>query len=123
MLLDQVGAMAEEFDIIHFHTDYLHFPLAKRLPVPHVTTLGRLDFPELVPLYRHFCDVPLISISNSQRSPLPWVAWQGTVTTLIARRFNSAIPNCPSLSRRQKSEDYGPGRVASTCVCNAIPIM
>lgn len=80
MLLDQVGEMAEEFDVIHFHTDYLHFPLAKRLPVPHVTTLhGRLDLPELVPLYRHFCDVPLISISNSQRSPLPWVAWQGTV--------------------------------------------
>ncbi|HSI23328.1 MAG TPA: glycosyltransferase family 4 protein [Methylophilaceae bacterium] len=80
MLLDQVGAMAEEFDVIHFHTDYLHFPLAKRLPVPHVTTLhGRLDLPELGPLYRHFCDVPLISISNSQRSPLPWVSWQGTV--------------------------------------------
>ena len=80
MLLDQVGLLAEEFDVIHFHTDYLHFPLAKRLPVPHVTTLhGRLDLPELVPLYRHFCDMPLISISNSQRSPLPWLTWQGTV--------------------------------------------
>ena len=80
VLLDQVGSMAEEFDVIHFHTDYLHFPLAKRLPVPHVTTLhGRLDLPELVPLYRHFCDMPLISISNSQRSPLPWLPWQGTV--------------------------------------------
>ena len=80
MLLDQVGTMAHEFDMVHFHTDYFHFPLAKRLPVPHVTTLhGRLDLPELVPLYRHFCDVPLISISNSQRSPLPWAAWQGTV--------------------------------------------
>jgi len=80
MQLDQVGSMAEEFDIIHFHTDFLHFLLAKRLPVPHVTTMhGRLDLPELVPLYRHFCDVPLISISNSQRTPLPWVAWQGTV--------------------------------------------
>ena len=80
ILLDQVRAMAEEFDVIHFHTDYLHFPLAKKLPVPHVTTLhGRLDLPHLVPLYRHFCDMPVISISNSQRSPLPWVAWQGTV--------------------------------------------
>jgi glycosyltransferase involved in cell wall biosynthesis len=80
MLLDQVGAMANQFDIIHFHTDYFHFPLAKRLPVPHVTTLhGRLDLPELVPLYRHFDDVPLVSISASQRSPLPWAAWLDTV--------------------------------------------
>lgn len=80
MMLDQVAAMADEFDVIHFHTDYLHFPLTRRLPVPHVTTLhGRLDLADLVPLYRHFKQVPLVSISQSQRRPLPWVNWIDTV--------------------------------------------
>lgn len=80
MMLDQVAAMADQFDVIHFHTDYLHFPLTRRLPVPHVTTLhGRLDLPDLIPLYRHFDRVPLVSISQSQRRPLPWVNWIDTV--------------------------------------------
>lgn len=80
LMLDRLREMAEEFDIIHFHTDYLHFPLARAMPVPHVTTLhGRLDLPELVPLYRHFSDTPLVSISQSQRGPLPWVNWCDTV--------------------------------------------
>ena len=80
MMLDQVVVMADTFDVIHFHTDYLHFPLTRRLPAAHITTLhGRLDLPDLVPLYRHFKHVPLVSISESQRRPLPWVNWTGTV--------------------------------------------
>src|SRR5207245_3965602 len=48
--------------------------------VPCVTTLhGRLDLPDLVPLYREFSDIPLVSISDAQRIPLPWVNWRGTV--------------------------------------------
>ena len=78
--LERVFRMAASFDIIHFHTDYLHFPFSKRLEVPHVTTLhGRLNLPDLVPLYREFVDVPVISISNSQRNPLRSIDWQGTV--------------------------------------------
>lgn len=78
--MDLVCAMAHEFDLIHFHTDYLHFPLLRNLPTPHVTTLhGRLDLPELPPLYEHFKDVPLVSISESQRAPLPFANWVGTV--------------------------------------------
>lgn len=80
MHLDQVSALASTFDVIHFHTDCLHYLLARRLPVPHITTLhGRQDIPELQPFYRHFRDIPLISISNSQRSPLPDVNWVDTV--------------------------------------------
>jgi glycosyltransferase involved in cell wall biosynthesis len=80
ILLDMVSELADTFDVIHFHTDYLHFPLAKKVRAAHVTTLhGRLDLPELVPLYRRFCDLPLISISNNQRIPLPWVNWYETV--------------------------------------------
>jgi glycosyltransferase involved in cell wall biosynthesis len=78
--MDMVARHAHEFDVIHFHTDYLHFPLAKALGTPHVTTFhGRLDMPELEPLCRHFVDVPLISISESQRTPLPWANWCDTV--------------------------------------------
>jgi glycosyltransferase involved in cell wall biosynthesis len=68
------------FDIIHFHISYLHFPLLRRQPTPHLTTLhGRLDLPDLVPLYREFNEVPVVSISYAQRQPLPWLNWQGNV--------------------------------------------
>ena len=78
--LEQVFQNAADFDLIHFHIDYLHYPLAKRIGVPHLTTLhGRLDLPDLVPLYRKFSDISVASISNSQRTPLSWINWQGTV--------------------------------------------
>jgi len=78
--LEQVFQNAAFFDIIHFHIDYLHYPFSKRIDLSHVTTLhGRLDLPDLVPLYREYRDVPVVSISNSQRTPLPRINWQGTV--------------------------------------------
>jgi glycosyltransferase involved in cell wall biosynthesis len=79
-LLQQVLDEKDNFDVIHFHLDYLHYPLSRREQLAQVTTLhGRLDLPDLVPLYRTFSDMPLISISDAQRGPLPWVNWQGTV--------------------------------------------
>jgi glycosyltransferase involved in cell wall biosynthesis len=80
LMLEQVFQRATEFDIVHFHIDYLHFPLSRRQPITHVTTLhGRLDLPDLVPLYEQFRDMPVISISNGQREPLAWANWQATV--------------------------------------------
>jgi glycosyltransferase involved in cell wall biosynthesis len=80
LMLEEVANRASEFDIVHFHISQFHFPLARRLPIAHVTTVhGRLDLPELVPLYREFNDIPLISISNAQREPLPDADWIGTV--------------------------------------------
>lgn len=80
LMLEHVAKISAEFDIIHFHTDYLHFSLAKRIGKPFVTTLhGRLDLPDLVPLYNEFNDIPLVSISNAQRIPLSWADWQATV--------------------------------------------
>jgi glycosyltransferase involved in cell wall biosynthesis len=80
VMLEQVFRRAEEFDIVHFHVDYMHYPMSRREPITHVTTLhGRLDIPDLVPLYREFQDIPVISISNGQRQPLPWANWQATV--------------------------------------------
>jgi glycosyltransferase involved in cell wall biosynthesis len=80
VLLEKLFRQAEQFDVIHFHIDYLHFPMTRRRPVVHVTTLhGRLDVPDLVPLYEEFGDMPLVSISNAQREPLPWLNWLATV--------------------------------------------
>lgn len=78
--LEQVYSRADEFDVLHFHVDYLHFPLARRCAGNHVTTLhGRLDIPELVPLYREYAEIPVISISDAQRAPLPHANWVSTV--------------------------------------------
>lgn len=80
IMVDAVAAAAREFDVIHFNIDYLHFPVSRRLRLPAVSTLhGRLDIPDLVPLYRHFRDLPLVSISRSQREPLAWANWIATV--------------------------------------------
>jgi len=79
-MLETVRKHAGEFDIIHFHTDYLHFPMLRHCRFSHITTLhGRLDMPDLVPLYRQFGDVPVISISYEQRRPLSWINWVGNV--------------------------------------------
>src|SRR5690242_7506294 len=78
--LEEVLKEKDEFDLIHFHTDYLHFPISTRDSYLHVTTLhGRLDIPDLVPLYEIYSQVPVISISDAQREPLPHLDWQGTV--------------------------------------------
>ena len=80
LMLDQVFSDKNNFDIIHFHIDYLHYLLSRRYNLTHVTTLhGRLDIPDLQPLYRNFYDMPVVSISDAQRAPLPWLNWQGTV--------------------------------------------
>jgi len=80
VMLEELFRQADRFDIIHFHIDYLHYPLSRRAGAAHVTTLhGRLDPPELVPLYAEFRDVPLVSISDAQRRPLPRANWQATV--------------------------------------------
>ena len=80
LLLERVFQHASQFDVIHFHIDYLHFPLSRRQPYAQLTTLhGRLDIPDLVSLYEEFYDMPLVSISKAQREPLPWANWLDTV--------------------------------------------
>src|SRR5438105_1066905 len=80
IMLDRVFESAGTFDALHFHIDYLHFPLARRCRATTVTTLhGRQDLPDLGPLYRHFDEQPVVSISDSQRDALPWANWCATV--------------------------------------------
>jgi glycosyltransferase involved in cell wall biosynthesis len=80
LMLESVAQQADDFDVIHYHIDYLHFPLSRRIEARQLTTLhGRLDIPDLVPMYREFPEMPVVSISQAQRKPLPWVNWLGTV--------------------------------------------
>ena len=69
-----------DFDIVHYHLDYVHFPLSRRTGATTVTTLhGRLDIPDLLPLYHEFTEMPVVSISDAQREPLPHANWVATV--------------------------------------------
>ena len=80
LLMESVYRRADEFDILHFHNDYFPASLFSRQPVPFVTTLhGRLDLPELNPVYAGLPKQNLVSISNSQRRPLPEGNFVGTV--------------------------------------------
>ncbi len=80
LMFEEVMARAHSFDVIHFHTEYLHLPIAKRSPTPTVSTLhGRLDIPDYPPLFRLFREMPFVSISNAQRRGMPWLNWQATV--------------------------------------------
>ncbi len=80
LMLEQVTQNAGQYDVLHFHTDFLHFSLARHLSTPHLTTLhGRLDIPQLKRLYKEFQEIPLVSISENQRIPIPQAGWTATV--------------------------------------------
>ena len=98
MQQERALGVSGNFDIVHSHLDFLGFPVARRNAVPMVTTLhGRLDLPELEPVFREFIEMPLVSISASQRRPLPWANWAGTIHHGLPRNLYSFHP---------KSEGY-----------------
>jgi glycosyltransferase involved in cell wall biosynthesis len=80
LLLEQVAQEADEFDVIHFHLDYLPFSLIRRTGIPALSTIhNRLDVSSLAPLYREFTDMHLVSVSDSQRAPVPSAGWLETI--------------------------------------------
>jgi glycosyltransferase involved in cell wall biosynthesis len=80
LMLDRVRELADEFDILHFHIDQFHFPLFRPIANRTVTTLhGRQDLHDLKPLYVGFSDMPLVTISNAQRKPIPNANFVATV--------------------------------------------
>ena len=94
LLIDHVIEYVNEFDLIHFHTGYLHFPICRYLPVPHVTTLhGRLDLPDLISVFDRFRNEPLISISNAQRRPMPRANWHSTIYHGLPKDLFTFQPN------------------------------
>lgn len=80
LMLEMVLKEASSFDIIHFHINYLHFPISRRESYTHLTTLhGRLDLPQTFALFNEFYDMPVVSISNNQRKPFMQANWIDTV--------------------------------------------
>jgi glycosyltransferase involved in cell wall biosynthesis len=80
IMLDRVAARHQDFDVVHFHIDFFHYPLFRRLAHKTLTTLhGRQDLPEMPDIYRAFPHMPLVSISDHQRKPVPSVNWRGTI--------------------------------------------
>jgi glycosyltransferase involved in cell wall biosynthesis len=79
-MLEEIRRCADDFDVLHFHVDLIHAPLVGDFLDRTVTTLhGRLDLPDLQPFYRTFPELPVVSISRSQRKPMPPVNWAGNV--------------------------------------------
>jgi glycosyltransferase involved in cell wall biosynthesis len=80
LMLERAFGAADRFDVVHSHVDILGLPFGRRATVPVVTTLhGRLDLEELEPLYEEYAEQPVVSISDSQREPIPQARWVGTV--------------------------------------------
>jgi glycosyltransferase involved in cell wall biosynthesis len=97
VMLERVFQLSHEFDLLHFHLDYYPFSLFARQQTPFVTTLhGRLDLPEHQPVYRTFRTTPLISISNSQRRPVPQANWVQTIYHGVPEKLLSPRPVEPA---------------------------
>jgi glycosyltransferase involved in cell wall biosynthesis len=97
MMLEQVRRQAADFDFLHFHLDYYPFSLFCRQPTPFVTTLhGRLDLPEHQPLFSTFSSIPIVSISDSQRQPVPHGGWVRTVHHGLPEQLLTPQPVTPT---------------------------
>jgi glycosyltransferase involved in cell wall biosynthesis len=91
LMLDKVRSHAAEFDVLHFHIDHFHFPVFRHQPIPALTTLhGRQDLRDSLPFYAGFSDMPLVSISDAQRTPLPHANFVATVHHGLPRDLHEA---------------------------------
>lgn len=94
MLMERALGQSGEFDIIHSHLDFMGFPLSRRNPTPTVATChGRLDLPELQPVFREYVEMPIVSISDAQRKPVSWANWQATVYHGLPEGLYGLQPN------------------------------
>ena len=121
IMLDRVAARAHEFDVLHFHIDFFHYPLFRRMAHKTLTTLhGRQDLPELPDIYRAFPHMPLVSISAHQRKPVPPVRPYPPTTrprrpgqttrTMRTPKRTIRPPEMRSAERGMRNESPEPGR-------------
>ena len=111
LMLERVHQRADEFDFLHFHLDYYPFSLFSRQATPFVTTLhGRLDLPEHQPVFDTFSTVPVVSISNAQRRPLPQAHWVRTIHHGLPEQLLTPKPVKPQLSRLPRPHRAREGR-------------
>jgi glycosyltransferase involved in cell wall biosynthesis len=93
LLMEEARRMAPEFDVLHFHMDYWSFSLFSRQKTPFCTTLhGRLDLPELQPVFSMFPHVPVISLTDAQRRPLPQANYVATVHHGLPENLLTPVP-------------------------------
>jgi len=96
-MIEGVNRRAKDFDVLHFHLDYYPFSLMSRQEVPFLTTLhGRLDLPEHQPMFETFSEIPVVSISDSQRRPIHKANWMGTVHHGLPETLLTPKPVKPS---------------------------
>ena len=119
-MLEHVRRRASEFDILHFHLDYFPFSVFSRQSTPFVTTMhGRLDLQEHQTVFNAFGEVPVVSISNAQRGPVPQARWLRTVyhglpaDLLRPRADEVRLSRVPGPHRA--GEGASTGRSASPC--------
>jgi glycosyltransferase involved in cell wall biosynthesis len=126
MMLDKVLRNCDQFDVLHFHIDLLHFPAIRKIANRTVTTLhGRLDLPDLHPFYKAFPEIPLVSISDHQRLPMPPVNWVGRVhhgiqPGMLAFNAKPAQPYLAFLGRI--SPEKRPDRAIEIAVRAGLPL-
>src|SRR5687768_2788627 len=96
-MLEHVRRQADDFDVLHFHLDYFPFSLFSRQATPFITTMhGRLDLPELQNVFDTFSSVPVVSISNAQRRPLPQARWVKSILHGLPEKLLVPMPIKPS---------------------------
>jgi glycosyltransferase involved in cell wall biosynthesis len=92
-MVEMVFRNLSQFDVIHFHCDYIHFPLVHRQPCANVTTLhGQIHLHDVQGLFRDYPELPLVSISDAQRRPLPDANWQATIYHGLPRDLHTFQP-------------------------------
>ena len=92
--LEKVRRRVDDFDVLHFHTDQLHFPIVRHLGCAAVTTThGRLDLPDYQPFFAEFPDMALVSVSDDQRKPLAAARWIATVLHGLPANLYSFSPD------------------------------
>jgi glycosyltransferase involved in cell wall biosynthesis len=122
LMVDRVRELCSAFDVIHFHIDTVHLPVAVHCATPSLSTLhGRLDLPDLKPLYRRFRPHPLVSISDSQRQPLAGANWVRTVHHGLPRdlyRFHARPDNYFAFVGRISPEKRCDRAIEIAIACN-----
>ena len=115
-MLGEVMERADEFDVIHFHTDMIHFPMFSRFADKTITTLhGRLDMKDLAPVYERWPEFGLVSISDDQRKPLAFANWPRRCITACPATCTDSRPrptatSPSSAASRRRSAPTAPSR-------------
>ena len=125
LLMEAARSAADEFDVMHFHMDYWPFSMFSRQRTPFVTTMhGRLDLPELQPVFDRFSKVPVVSISDAQRRPLPQANYVGTVLHGLPRDLLTPRPVKPEYLAflGRIAPEKGPDRAIRVARACGIPL-